>query len=446
MNATGVADGHVAHDDPRLILAAAPMHRRQTMAIAVATGLNALDGFDVLSISFASPGIAAEWGVTPAVLGVVLSMELIGMAIGALTLGSLADRAGRRPTILVCLVIMTVGMALAALSSSVDMLAAVRFVTGLGIGGMLATTNAIVAECANAKRRDLSVAIMAGGYPLGAIIGGSIATVLLARTDDWRSIFAFGAFATAAFIPLVVWLVPETIAFLCARQPGDALVRINQTMLSFGRAPIRSLPPLSPTIGRPTIMQALAPGMAGLTLLLIFAYFFHIMTFYFFMKWIPKVVVDMGFAPPLAGGILVWANIGGATGAIAISLLTQRFAVRPLVIAAMVGGAVAVAAFGQVQASLPLLALAAAVAGFFTNGATAGLYAVFAQAFPAQLRAGGTGLVIGIGRGGAALGPIVAGVLFAAGWPLAVVALVMAAGCLVGAIALSRVPGTSIDP
>lgn len=446
MNPTGVAVSHAAPDDPRRSIALAPMHQRQIIAIAVATGLNALDGFDVLSISFASPGIAAEWRVTPAVLGVVLSMELIGMAIGALALGSVADRAGRRPTILACLVIMATGMGLAALSSSVNMLAAVRLVTGLGIGGMLATTNAIVAECANAKRRDLSVAIMAGGYPMGAIIGGSIAAMLLARTGDWRSIFAFGAFATATFIPLVFWLVPETIAFLCIRQPRDALARINQTMFTLGRAPIKALPPVVPTTGRSTIMQALAPGMAGLTVPLIVTYFFHIMTFYFFMKWIPKIVVGMGFAPALGGGVLVWANIGGASGAITLSLLTQRFAVRPLVIAAMVGGAASVAAFGQVQASLPILSLAAAIAGFFTNGATAGLYAVFAQAFPAQLRASGTGLVIGIGRGGAALGPIIAGLLFAAGWPLAVVAPVMAAGCLVGAIALSRVPANSTSP
>jgi len=179
--------------------------------------------------------------------------------------------------------------------------------------------------------------------------------------------------------------------------------------------------------------------MASTTTLLVAAYFFHIMTFYFLMKWIPKVVTDMGFAPAVAGGVLVWANVGGAAGAVTLSLLTQRFDVRLLVIGSMVGGAIAVAAFGQGIVTLGPLSVAAAIAGFFTNGATAGLYAVFAQSFPARLRAGGTGLVIGIGRGGAALGPIVAGILFSAGWPLDVVAPVMASGCLLGAVCLYRI-------
>lgn len=130
---------------------------------------------------------------------------------------------------------------------------------------------------------------------------------------------------------------------------------------------------------------------------------------------------------------------GGALGSLALSLLTQRVDVRRLVIVAMIAGALAVAGFGQALGGLRGLSLAAAIAGFFTNGATAGLYAVMAQSFPARLRAGGTGIVIGIGRGGAALGPIIAGVLFVVGWPLAWVAATMACGCATGAAMLAFV-------
>src|SRR6059058_885309 len=95
-------------EDPRIIIAREPMRRAQFVAVALCVALNALDGFDVLSISFASPGIAAEWGIDRAVLGVVLSMELIGMSAGSVFVGSLADRVGRRPATLVCLVVMAI--------------------------------------------------------------------------------------------------------------------------------------------------------------------------------------------------------------------------------------------------------------------------------------------------------------------------------------------------
>lgn len=426
-------------EDPRAIIAREPMHYRQVIAIGVATALNALDGFDVLSISFASPGIAKDWGIDRAALGLVLSMELFGMAIGAIVLGALADRIGRRPTILGCLIIMATGMGLASTATGVLTLSIYRLFTGLGIGGMLAATNAIVAECANARRRNLAVAVMTGGYPMGAIIGGALASWLLGATGRWQSVFEFGAIATLCFVPLVLWLVPETIAFLLHKRATGALARINHTMVRQGRAPLAELPPREEVHKGWSVGQLFAPGLASVTMMLTLAYFGHMMTFYFLVKWIPKIVVDLGFAPSLAGGVLVWTNVGGATGAITMSLLTQRFGVRWLVVCSMVCGSVAVIAFGQSFTTLGGLSLIAAVAGFFTNGATAGLYAVIAQSFPASLRAGGTGLVIGIGRAGAASGPIVAGVLFAKGWSLSPVALLLGCGTLVGGLVLSRV-------
>lgn len=426
-------------EDPRAIIAREPMHIRQMLAIAIATALNALDGFDVLSISFAAPGIAKDWGINRAALGLVLSMELFGMGIGALLLGTIADRIGRRPTILGCLVVMAIGMGLASTASSVPMLSAFRLFTGLGIGGMLAATNAIVAECSNARRRNLSVAIMTGGYPMGAVLGGSLAGWLLAATGRWQSVFEFGAVMTTLFIPLVLWLVPETIAFLCHKRPAGALEQINRTMVRQGRAPLAELPPRDAVKAGFSLTQLFAPGMAAVTLLLTLSYFGHMMTFYFLVKWIPKIVTDLGFAPALAGGVLVWANVGGATGAVTMSLLTQKLGVRSLVVCSMLCGAVAVAVFGQGFSTLGSLSAIACVAGFFTNGATAGLYAVLAQSFPASLRAGGTGLVIGLGRAGAASGPIVAGLLFSAGWGLSTVALTLACGTAAGGIVLGLV-------
>ena len=124
--------GDGAIEDPRAIIAREPMHRTQLIVVAICVALIALDGFDVLAISFASPGIAAEWGIDRTTLGFVLSMELIGMAIGSVSLGSVADRVGRRPMILGCLVVMTVGMLLATTANDVTELSIYRSPRGSG--------------------------------------------------------------------------------------------------------------------------------------------------------------------------------------------------------------------------------------------------------------------------------------------------------------------------
>lgn len=422
--------------NPKELIEQSPMVTAQIIAVSMCVFLNALDGFDVLSISFASPGIAADWGIDRAALGVVLAMELVGMAIGSILIGNLADRIGRRPVILVCLVIMAAGMFAAAFAHDMNTLLAFRFGTGLGIGGMLAATNAMVAEFSNLKNRSLCVTIMAAGYPMGAIVGGSIASLLLTEFH-WRAIFIFGGAVTALSIPLVLALLPESVYFLEARRPKKALDKINAVLKRLGRQAVSALPDLTadnaPKAGLSTLF---GPRLISITLILTLAYFFHIMTFYFILKWIPKIVVDMGFAAPLAGGVLVWANVGGAMGAVLLGILSQRFGVKGLVIGAMVLGAIMVAVFGRGQDDLQQLSLIAAIAGFCTNAGVVGLYALFAQGFPTEVRAGGTGFAIGVGRGGAALGPIIAGLLFEAGAGLQVVAIIMGSGSLMAAVAL----------
>jgi len=435
--------------DLRLTLATAPLSRTQVVAVAICVLLTAMDGFDVLAISFAAPGISSEWGIDRAALGIVLSMELFGMAAGSLAIGGLADRAGRRPSILFCLVLMSVGMYLASTADGVLELSAYRFFTGLGIGGMLACASAMAAEFSNARWRSFSVILMAAGYPMGVILGGTIASLLLV-SFDWRVVFLFGAGASAALIP-VVWLaLPESIEYLLQRRPKGALRRINVTLGRMGHPAIDSFPPRQARQqdeGRVSgWMTLFSPQLVRTTLILTLAYFAHIMTFYFTLKWIPKIVVDMGFEPASAGGVLVWANVGGVCGAVIIGLLSQRYEAKKLVTGALVLGAAMVIWFGRGQAGLSELSLVAATVGFFTNSAVVGLYALFAQSFPTEVRAGGTGFAIGFGRAGSAAGPIVAGYLFASGATLSTVAFFMSLGSVLAAILLLFLKPVSADP
>jgi benzoate transport len=425
--------------DPRETLSMSPMSPIQIAAVAITIGLNALDGFDVLAISFAAPGIARAWGIDRGALGIVLSMELLGMGLGSVLLGGVADKLGRRRTLLGCLSVMSLGMIMATQAKGVYDLSVWRVFTGLGIGGMLAAINAVAAEFSNSRRRGLSVSLMAIGYPIGAVVGGSIAALLLEQ-GDWRAVFRFGAAATAAFIPLVLWLVPESVSWLCQRQPPGALAHVNRSLGRMGHQAVASLPPLSAVARKRSVADILSPQFMRVTMLVTTAYFLHITTFYFILKWVPKIVVDMGFSPSAAAGVLVWANVGGATGGAVLGLLSLRFGLKHLTMVALVMSTIMLAVFGRGQATLGQLALICAIAGFFTNAGVVGIYGILAQVFPTYVRATGTGFAIGFGRAGAWLAPIVAGFLFRAGYGLEFVAIAMGAGSLFAAVALWLLP------
>jgi MFS transporter, AAHS family, vanillate permease len=425
--------------DPREVIAKSPMSRLQIAVVAITIGLNALDGFDVLSISFASPGIVRAWGIDRKVLGFVLSMELLGMGLGSIFLGGVADKLGRRRTLLGCLVVMTLGMIMASRAKGVYDLSVWRVFTGLGIGGMLAAINAVAAEFSNARRRSLNVSLMAIGYPIGAIIGGSIAALLL-KQGDWRAVFEFGAAATAAFIPLVFWVVPESVSWLCRRQPAGALAAVNRGLSRMKISSVAELPAITAEARKRSVLDIFSPQLMRVTVLVTMAYFLHITTFYFILKWVPNIVAELGFTPSSAAGVLVWANVGGASGGAVLGLLSLRFGLKPLTMLVLVMSTIMVAVFGHGQANLAQLSLVCAIAGFFTNAGVVGLYGIFAQVFPTHVRATGTGFAVGFGRAGAWLAPIIAGYLFHAGYGLEFVAIAMGAGSLIGALALWLLP------
>ena len=421
-------------NDPRSVIDNGVMRAWQWAAVIVTVGLNAMDGFDVLSISFAAPGIAKEWGVDKATLGWVLSTELLGMALGSVLLGGVADRLGRRPTILGCLVAMAVGMFGAAHADSVPTLLAFRLLTGVGIGGMLASINAAAAECSNNRWRNLAMALMVIGYPLGGVLGGMVVQVLLVN-GSWRDVFVFGAFATVAFVPIVWLLVPESVAFLeRARVPG-ALERINRVLRRFGHPQIAALPAKQAQVRR-SLADIFRPGLLGTTILITCAYFAQATSFYYILKWVPKIVVDMGFSPVAAAGVLKWANVGGVTGGAVFGLIATRVKLKWLTIVTLLFGSAMIVWFGHGASDLNTLSVRVGVACLFGNAAIVGFYTLFAKVFPTHVRATGTGFAIGVGRGGAALAPVCAGYLFQAGLGLQTVSICMAAGSLVALLAL----------
>jgi MFS family permease len=276
---------------------------------------------------------------------------------------------------------------------------------------------------------------MSIGYPIGAVVGGIIAQRLLV-IYDWRAVFYLGAIATTLLIPVVFFFVPESVQWLTQRRPAGALDRVNATLRRMGHGVVAALPAVAPTARKLSIADVFRPGLVHITVLVTLAYFFHITTFYFIMKWVPKIVTDFGFQASSAAGVLVWANVGGMIGGAVLGVLTQKFALKALTIGSMLVATVMVSLFGITPHDLTMLSAVCAAAGFFVNGAIVGMYALFAQAFPTHVRAFGTGCAVGLGRGGSFIAPIIAGYLFDAGFGLSTVAVTMGLGSTMAAIVL----------
>lgn len=425
-----------------------PMGVRQWIVVAIMVLLNALDGFDVLSSAFAAPGITEEWGIPRSELGIVLSAELIGMGFGSVILGGVADRFGRKPAMLMCLVVMAAGMYMAHAATGVTPLTIWRFITGLGIGGMLAATNAMTAESSSKTGRSLAMALYVIGYPVGGVIGGFAAQSWLLVDYDWRAVFLFGAIVTAIMIPIVMLLVPESPAYYAARRPEGALEKINRSLRTYGQPEISAMPVISPTAPKPKVTDILSnPRLRPVTLLLAFGYLFHTITFYYILKFAVQIVSDSGFSQPDAASTLTWANIGGAIGGGLFGFLMRKWDIKGPTIAVAVLGSAAVAAFGMGSDTLWGWRVATFLTMFFLNAAIVGYYAAFARGFPAYARATGTGFVLGVGRAGAAGSPIIAGYLFV--WlgndQLLAVSSIMSIGAIIGAGLIFMLPMRDAD-
>ena len=413
-----------------------PMSAGQWYVVAVCIGILALDGYDVLSIAFAAPGITAEWGISKATLGVVLSLELMGMALGSIIMGALADSRGRRPTLLLGLVILTVGMLIAGIAPNVYVLGAARVFTGIGIGGLLAAATATSSDFCNEKNRSLAVVLVAGGFAFGVYLGATFLAPLL-KQYDWRISFYLGAFMSLAFIPLVYFLVPETISFIERKRPDNALERIQNIMRRLGHPVPETLPctevrEVEP-VGIPNLFKS---GLAPITCILLFAYLGNVGTYYYFVKWIPTIVSDLGYSASEATNVLGVISLGGVIGSIGLSIIARFLPIRLLMAFCLVFAAVGVAAFPCFTETLQSMKLIGFITGLFIFAAISGFFGLFAVSYPSSLLGSGSGLVLGVGRGGAVLGPMIPGFLFAAGMVLGKVAIIMAAGSLLAGIAV----------
>jgi len=422
-----------------------PVKKLQVTVIGICCMLNILDGFDVLAIAFAAPPIADEWAIQPAALGLVFSAGLVGMALGAMFIAPLTDRIGRRAMILICIVAISVMMAVTGLSRSVPQLIAARALTGLGIGGMLASLTSMVAEYSPDRQRNLTIGLLQAGYPVGGTLGALIAAWLLPEFG-WRALFFGGAVMGALMIPIVVLWLPESLVFLAQKQPAKALDKINRILHSLEQAPLDALPPAPATVTSGSVMALLTTARRNNTLRLWLAFFLNSLTVYFIFSWVPKIVVDAGL--PLEQGILagLMVNAGAVIGIPTLGYLSGTRGLRPLILTFLLLGTGCVGLYGFVGQSVPLLLSVGFLIGFFVMGGFIGLYAVAARIYPTELRTTGIGWTIGVGRIGAIIGPYLGGVMIALQWSTATNFVFFALPLLVAGFAAYSIRARELQP
>ncbi|MBB4656742.1 benzoate transport [Xanthomonas sp. F14] len=413
------------------------MTRFQWRAVAVCVLLTMLDGFDVMAMAFTAPHVSAQWQLSGKLLGALFSAGLVGMAVGSLLLAPLADRIGRRATILACLAILTVGMGASALATGVWQLGALRAFTGIGIGGMLACVAVIAAEYSTAQWRSTALALQATGYPIGATLGGAIAALLLQHWS-WHAVFVLGALGSLLCVPLVLAFLPESLEFLIARRPPNAGARFNAVLARMGMPPQAVLPSPPPHgSGRARGYAALfVPALRRQSLLIALAFFLLMFAFYFVLSWTPKLLVVAGLSAEqgVTGGVLL--NLGGIAGGAIFSALAARARLSWLTAGVLGLSALALLAFGWYSTVLGWAFVIAVLSGAALFAAIAGLYAVAPVVFTAAVRSTGMGWAIGVGRFGAIASPLCVGVLVDAGWSPAALYLACSVPLLLAAIAV----------
>ena len=389
----------------------------QLMAVAICLMINMIDGFDVLAISFIAPTIADEWSLPPSELGILFSVGLAGMVMGALFIAPLADRFGRRALILVCLCVISAGMILSGLTQSLMQLAPMRFFTGLGVGGMLASINTMTAEYSSDRRRQLAISFLQAGYPVGGIIAG-LSSAYLISNFGWRSVFTFGGVMSALMIPIVYFQLPESLDYLLSRRKDDSLAKVNAVLQRLDHDRIAELPEpaKSNSVSRNALAEIFSRDFIASTFGIWLCFVMVMCGWYFVVNWTPKALVDAGLSldAGISGGVLL--SLGGVIGGLSLGYLAGRFPVNRLVAIFMVLSVSAMAVFGQLEANLTVMLIVAFCIGFFLAGAMIGLYAIVPEIYPPRVRNTGTGWALGIGRFGAVIGPYAAGLLIEAGW------------------------------
>lgn len=398
-----------------------------------------LDGYDLVVFGAVLPAILQEpgWGLTPATIGTVASLALVGMVVGALASAPLADTLGRRKVIMISIVVFSVFTGLCALAPSPALLGLFRLLGGVGLGLLVPAAAALTNEYAPRGRENLFNAVMMSGYASGGVVAAVVAIVLL-PVGGWRLMFAVGALPVVIALPLVYLMLPESIRYLVHT---GRRAEAERTAARFG-VPATALDEMAQSrpVSRSAPVSLLFSGRyLPATLLFAAASFCGLLLIFAMNTGLPAIMQKAGYNTGSSLQFLLAFSFGGIVGVLGASLLADRFGPKIVTATGLVAAAVAITVLSR-PLDVGVLLVAVAVAGLGTSGTTILINGYVVTYYPHLSRASALSWVMTTGRLGSVAAPVLIGAILGSGLGFEFSFYVVAAVAALAAVLIVAVP------
>ncbi|MEM5274412.1 MFS transporter [Cupriavidus taiwanensis] len=426
------------HIDVHELADAAGFNRFHAKVLAWCFLVIIIDGYDIAVAGAALPSIMKDLGVDAATAGFMASSALFGMMFGAIFLGALSDKIGRRATIALCVFLFSVFTAAAGLTSDPVTFSITRFVAGLGIGGVMPNIVAQMTEYAPRRIRSFMTTVMFSGYAIGGILAAVIGKQFIAEFG-WQIVF-FAAGVPVLLIPFILKYMPESLSYLASR-PNQAPLRqiVQQLAPSFPCAAndVFVTAHQGQSSGVP-VVKLFQEGRGFSTVMFWIAFFTGLFMIYALSTWLTKLMAMAGYSLGSALSFVIALNVGAIVGAIGGGWLADRFHIKWVLVWMYALGGVFLYMM-TFKTSTEVLYLIIGAVGACTTGAQIVAYAYSGQFYPGPVRSTGVGMASGIGRLGAIAAPVLIGLIVSLKLPLQQNFLVIGAAGIVGALALAAI-------
>ena len=396
------------------------------------------DGYDLAVAGIALPSIMKDMGVDPTQAGFMVSSALFGMMFGAIFLGTIADKIGRRRAIAICIALFSVFTAASGLTDDPVIFSVLRFVAGLGIGGVMPNVVAQMTEYSPRKIRATMVTLMFSGYAVGGVLAALLGKGLI-ETYGWQSVF-LAAGAPVLLVPFILKSLPESMPFLLKEGRHDEL-KVIVERLQPGFRPVASDHfelPGEDKADNATVGHLFHDGRGFSTLMFWIAFFMCLFMVYALGSWLVKLMAGAGYSLGSAMTLFMTLNAGAIVGAVGGGWLADRFHIKWVLVSMYVLAAISITLLG-VKMPTAALFVVVALAGASTIGTQIVTYAYAGQFYPMAIRSTGIGFASGVGRSGAILAPIVIGALVAVELPLQMNFIAIAIPAVIAAVAASMI-------